>query len=149
MNPLPRGKNTVKRNSEGQILRKSSENLRLFTGADFVVRPASVQVLTVPIPGFDWTCVLTTRIHPERLRPSRVYHVFTGGVHIVSSEYLHPARDRAARRVHELGVEEDFQKDFVLTVLFREQLAILDFLKLPVPCHANGLKGLPLSWYES
>jgi len=92
--------------------------------------------------------VLTTRINPERLRPSRVYHVFTGGVHIVSSEHQLPARDRAARRVHEVGMEEDlckFQEGFVLTVLFREQLAILDFLKMPVPCRAQGLKSLPLS----
>jgi len=40
MNPLPRGKNTVKRNSERRIPRKSSENRRLFTRANLVVRPA-------------------------------------------------------------------------------------------------------------
>ena len=38
MNPLPRGKNTVKRNSETRIPRKSSENRRLFTRANLVVR---------------------------------------------------------------------------------------------------------------
>ena len=34
MNPLPRGKNTVIRNSEKRIPRKSSENQKKFTGAN-------------------------------------------------------------------------------------------------------------------
>jgi len=34
-------KNTVKKNSERRIPRKSSENQRLFTGANLVLRPAS------------------------------------------------------------------------------------------------------------
>jgi len=45
MNPLPRGRNTVKRNSERRIPRKSSENRRLFTGANLVVRPASDKII--------------------------------------------------------------------------------------------------------
>jgi len=40
--PQPRGKNTVKRNSERRIPRMSSENWRLFTGANSVVRPTKV-----------------------------------------------------------------------------------------------------------
>ena len=35
-----RGKNTVKRNSKRRIPRMSSENRRLFTGVNLVVRPA-------------------------------------------------------------------------------------------------------------
>jgi len=38
--PQPRGKNTVKRNSKRRILRMSSENQRLFIGANLVVQPA-------------------------------------------------------------------------------------------------------------
>jgi len=38
--PQPRGKNTVKRNSERRIPRKSSENRRLFPGAILVLRPS-------------------------------------------------------------------------------------------------------------
>ena len=39
--PQPSAKKTVKRNSETRIPRKSSENQRLFTGANLVLRPAS------------------------------------------------------------------------------------------------------------
>jgi len=48
MNPLPRGKNTVKWNSERRIPRKSSENRRLFAGANLVVRPAYSLVPSEP-----------------------------------------------------------------------------------------------------
>jgi len=42
--PQPRGKNTVERNSERRIPRKSSESRRLFTGANLVVRLALLDV---------------------------------------------------------------------------------------------------------
>jgi len=54
MNPLPRGKNTVKRNSERRISRESSENRRLFTGANLVVRPASGLYETKRTRLFSW-----------------------------------------------------------------------------------------------
>ena len=51
--PQPRGKNTVKRNSERRIPRKSSENRRLFTGANLVLRPAWRDTPPqVPLGGF-------------------------------------------------------------------------------------------------
>jgi len=57
--PQSRGRNTVKRNLERRIPRKSSENLRLFPGANLIVRPV-LRGLAV------WRLPLTNKLTDSR-----------------------------------------------------------------------------------
>jgi len=65
MNPLPRRKDTVTRNSERRIPRKSSENQRLFTRANLVVRPAT----GVSVASTRFTYIYSTHIYLLRTLP--------------------------------------------------------------------------------